>query len=195
MIEDGDPGTWAIQGEIAQPTGSGPRHIAIFDDTLYTVHELASTITAQHMPASPNHTTTITSQLSTIPPNNLTDAFWASAEILIAEPNRNFPSPHPYIYVSNRNTGTTVDERGDTIAIFRALPGARLELVNQVYTGLQQVRGMELGGESDEFLVAGGVVGSGGVVVFKRVDGGRNLVEVVRNTEVQTATSFVWGTW
>lgn len=43
-----------------------------------------------------------------------------------------------------------------------------------------------------QFLIAGGVAGTGGVVVFERVDGGRGLKEVVRNVDVLTRTSFVW---
>ena len=28
LIEDGSPGNWKIQGQIDQPGGSGPRHMA-----------------------------------------------------------------------------------------------------------------------------------------------------------------------
>ena len=42
------------------------------------------------------------------------------------------------------------------------------------------------------YLVAAGVAGSGGVVVFKRTDGGRGLEEVARNTDVLTRSTFVW---
>ncbi|KAI0260749.1 Lactonase, 7-bladed beta-propeller-domain-containing protein [Gloeopeniophorella convolvens] len=195
LVENGDAGSWRIQGQITQPTGSGPRHIAIFDGTLYTVHELASTLTAQTFPAAPNGTSTITTQLSTVPPNNLTSPMWAAAEILIPTPNVQFETP--YIYVSNRNTGSTVDPRGDTIAVFETQtgPNPTVKLVAQVYTGLQQVRGMMIGGPNDEFIVAGGVVGTGGVVVFKRTNGGASLQEVARNTVVPTRTSFIWGNW
>ncbi|KAA1472645.1 putative isomerase YbhE [Dentipellis sp. KUC8613] len=191
LVEDGDPGTWKIQGQILQPNGSGPRHIALFDNTLYTVHELASTLTQQALPPAPNGTSTITAQLSTVPPNNLSSPQWAAGEILLPQPNAKFSSP--YVYVSNRNTGSTVDSRGDTIAIYAIQP--QLHLVAQVYTGLQQVRGMMIGGEDDEYIVAGGVVGTGGVVVFKRTEGGANLEEVVRNTDIPTRTSFLWGKW
>ncbi|THH16791.1 hypothetical protein EW146_g3915 [Bondarzewia mesenterica] len=191
LTEDGSPGKWAIRGEIPQPSGSGPRHIAIFEDTLYTLHELASTVTAQHMPAAPNGTSTILTQLSTVPPNNLTGATWQAGEILIPAPNVKFPTP--YVYASNRNTGSTIDPRGDTVAIFATRP--ELKLVAQVYTGLDQIRGMEFGGENDEYLVASGVVGSGGVVVFRRTEGGTGLVEVARNTQIPNRTSFLWGSW
>ncbi|KAI0313954.1 putative isomerase YbhE [Amylostereum chailletii] len=186
--KDNTTGAWFIHGDIPQPAGSGPRHIALFNDTLYTLHELASTLTAQPFPAAPNGTSTITTQLSVIPPNNLTDPAWAAGEILIPAPNDAFPTP--YVYASNRNTGTTVDPRGDTVAIFATQP--ELSLVAQVYSGVQQVRGMEFGGGKDQYLILSGVVGEGGVAVFERTDGGRGLVEVARNTDVPTRTSFVW---
>ncbi|KAG6918098.1 hypothetical protein DXG01_016550 [Tephrocybe rancida] len=70
----------------------------------------------------------------------------------------------------------------------------QLSLLAQVPTGLKQIRSMSLGpvkGGGDEFLIAGANVG-GGVVMFRRVDGGRNLTEVVRNEQVANRTSFVF---
>ena len=67
-------------------------------------------------------------------------------------------------------------------------------LLSQVFTGLKQIRSMALGRVADggdEFLVAGANV-DGGVVVFQRTDGGRNLSEVARNTEIANRTSFVF---
>jgi hypothetical protein len=161
------------------------------DNTLYIAHELASTFTAQPLPAAPNGTSTFAAQLSTVPPNNLTSPFWAAAEILIPDPTARFPAA--YAYVSNRNTGTTVDARGDTIAIFSLQP--TVELVGQVYTGVQQVRGMQLGGADNEWLVLSGVVGEGGVAVFERTEGGAGLELVARDFAVGNRTSFVWGAW
>lgn len=46
------------------------------------------------------------------------------------------------------------------------------------------------GGE--EYLIAGAASGSGGVAVFRRTEGGRNLELIARNTDVPTATSFSW---
>jgi hypothetical protein len=45
------------------------------------------------------------------------------------------------------------------------------------------------GGES--YLVASGLAGSGGVVVYKRTGGGTGLQEVARNKYVPTRTTFV----
>jgi len=163
-----DGGNYSITGSIPQPAGSGPRHIQISDDRLYVLHELASTLTVEAIPSFPNGTSKIISSAA-------------------------FPSQ--YIYVSNRNTGVQAPA-GDSIAIFenvdQGTPRERLQLVKQVFTGLDQIRGMQFGGESDEFLIAGGFAGTAGVVIYKRVDGGRDLEEVVRNTDIPTRTSFVW---
>jgi hypothetical protein len=98
--------------------------------------------------------------------------------------------------VSNRNTGT-VDPRGDTIAIYQRNygSGSALTLVAQVYTGLNQIRGMEIGNAEnggEAYLIAGGVAGTAGVVVFRRTDGGKGLKEVARNTDIPTRSTFVW---
>ena len=122
-------------------------------------------------------------------------AVYAAAEILI----RTSPQfPHPYIYVSNRNTGTTTPE-GDSIAIFEHVHQGKknegLVLIKQVFTGLNQIRGMEIGNPAnggDQYLIAGAASGKGGVAIFRRTEGGRNLELVVRNLDVPTRTAFVW---
>jgi len=87
------------------------------------------------------------------------------------------------------------DPRGDTIAIFEKV-GSQLVLKNQVYTGLDQIRGMMHGQQAGEggeaYIVAAGYAGTAGVKVFKRTEGGANLEEVAVNTEIPTRTSFVW---
>lgn len=199
LVRNGAPGNWKIQGSIAQPQGSGPRHLAIHGNSLFTLHELASTLTVQAIPPAPNGTSPIIDSVSIIPPNPPAGALWAAGEILIPQPTAKFPVP--YIYVSNRNTGVQAPQ-GDSIAIFEHVPATvktreSLKLVTQVFTGLDQVRGMEFGPASvggEEFLVASGVAGTGGVVIYRRTDGGRNLVEVARNSDIPTRTSFVWST-
>lgn len=97
-----------------------------------------------------------------------------------------------YIYASNRNKGTA-DPRGDTIAIIEHTPGDgkdELKVVDQVYTGMQQIRSMTFS-DDEQYLVAGGGL-SGGVKVYKRTEGGKCLVEVASNSEVDTRTNFVW---
>ncbi|KAF8347450.1 Lactonase, 7-bladed beta-propeller-domain-containing protein [Amanita rubescens] len=184
---------YEIQGSIPQPKGSGPRHIAIYEDRLYTLHELSSTLTVQRIPAAPNATSPIIASVSITPPNPPAAAQFAAAEILIPPPSPQFPIP--YIYVSNRNTGG-LDPQGDTIAIFEHVnkdeSNEGLQLIQQVYTGLDQIRGMEFGPGPCEFLAASGVQGSAGVIILRRTDQGRNLEIVARNLDVPTRTSFVW---
>ncbi|KAJ7725742.1 Lactonase, 7-bladed beta-propeller-domain-containing protein [Mycena olivaceomarginata] len=193
LSPDGKPGVYSITGEIPQPLGSGPRHMRISNNRLYVLHELTSTLTVQAIPSFPNGTSTIISTASIIPANPPPGAVWAAAEILIPPPSARFPTQ--YIYVSNRNTGVQT-LTGDSIAIFKNMeqgtPRERLQLVTQVFTGLDQIRGMEFGAADDEYLIAGGVAGTAGVVVYRRADGGRALEEVVRNTDIPRRTSFVW---
>ncbi|KIK57372.1 hypothetical protein GYMLUDRAFT_46246 [Collybiopsis luxurians FD-317 M1] len=190
------PGHWDITGDVPQPLGSGPRHMRIFDERIFVIHELASTLTVQPIPTKPNGTSTIIDSESIIPSGLPAGAAMAAAEILIPNPTSKFPTP--YIYVSNRNTGVQ-DPRGDAIAIYEHVnqgrPDERLERIVEVFTGLDQIRGMEIGLESnggDEFLIAAGVAGTAGTVVYRRVDGGRNLTEVARNLDIPTRTTFIW---
>jgi 6-phosphogluconolactonase (cycloisomerase 2 family) len=189
-------GALGIQGQIPQPKGSGPRHIAVFNDRLFTIHELASTLSVQTLPPQPNGTSTLFATASIIPPNQPAGAVWAAAEILIPQPSRKFPTP--YIYVSNRNTGTEFSQ-GDSIAIFEHInqgyANEGLRLVRQVFTGLSQIRGMEFGKSEnggDEFLVASGVAGSAGVIVLQRTEGGSNLRIVAKNLDIPERSSFIW---
>ena len=115
-----------------------------------------------------------------------------AAELLLAEassdPSSNFTQP--FLYASNRNLGTQ-DPRGDAIAIYAVEP--QLALVKHVFTGLNQIRGMQLsGGSENAFLVAAGVQGAAGTVVLKRTQGGADLEIVATNTEIPTRSSFVW---
>lgn len=91
------------------------------------------------------------------------------------------------------------DPRGDTIAIFEHVnvgtKSEGLKLINQVYTGIDQPRGIAFGPADkggEEFLVAGGVAGTAGVLVFRRTEGGKNLQLVAKNLDIPTRTSFVW---
>ncbi|KAJ3763924.1 Lactonase, 7-bladed beta-propeller-domain-containing protein [Lentinula raphanica] len=199
LTRDGAPaetGDWKITGLIPQPLGSGPRHMKIFGDRIFVIHELASTLTVQPIPAPPNGTSNIIDSKLITPSGLPAGAAMAAAEILIPNPTSKFPTP--YIYVSNRNTGVQ-DPRGDAIAIFEHVnpgqPDEGLNLITEVFTGLDQIRGMEIGLErngGDEFLIASGVAGSAGTVVYRRTDGGRNLTEVARNLDIPTRTTFIW---
>ncbi|KAG5635491.1 hypothetical protein H0H81_011046 [Sphagnurus paluster] len=188
---------YKVQGSIPQPRGSGPRHIAIANNRLFTLHELASTLSVQTLPAAPNATATLIATASIKPPNPPAGAQFAAAEILIPPTTAAFPTQ--YIYVSNRNTGVQ-DPRGDAIAIFQHVnvgtSSEGLKLVNHVYTGINQPRGMAFGPADgrggEEFLVVAGVAGNAGTKVFKRTEGGKNLQLVVTNLDIPTRTAFVW---
>ena len=181
--------------------------ISSTDDELYVLHELSSTLTVQSVPSFPNGTSPIIGNVSILPSNPPPGALFAAAEILIPTPTPEYPIP--YIYVSNRNTGVQ-DSRGDTIAIYqrtnntyfndntkRGTSDSALTLITEIYTGLDQIRGMEFGSSSNtpggnDYLIAGGVAGTAGVVVFKRTKGGADLDVVVRNVDIGNRSSFVW---
>ncbi|KAF8066694.1 Lactonase, 7-bladed beta-propeller-domain-containing protein [Lyophyllum atratum] len=190
-------GDYQIQGSIPQPKGSGPRHIAIANNRLFVLHELSSTLSVQTLPSFPNGTSTLLATSSIVPPNPPSGAVFGAAEILIPPPTKAFPTQ--YIYVSNRNIGAQ-DPRGDTIAIFEHVgvgtSSEGLRLVNQVYTGIDQPRGMAFGpadGRGGEgYLVVAGVAGGAGTKVFRRTEGGKGLQVVATNLDVPTRTSFVW---
>ncbi|KAF9061833.1 putative isomerase YbhE [Rhodocollybia butyracea] len=193
---DAGPGDWDITGLIPQPLFSGPRHMRIFDDRIFVLHQLSNTLTVQPIPAPPNGTSTIIDSESILPHGLPEGAEMCASEILISTPTSKFPTP--YIYASNRNQGVQ-DPRGDAIAIFEHVnqgrPDEELRLVTEVFTGLNQIRGMEIGLVSnggDEFLIAAGVAGEAGTVVYRRVEGGRNLEEVVRNLDIPTRSTFIW---
>jgi hypothetical protein len=88
---------------------------------------------------------------------------------------------------------------GDSIAIFEHVNQGQqnesLVLINQVFTGLDQIRGMEFGNDDnggEQYLMAGAASGTAGVAIFRRTEGGRNLELVARNLDIPTRTSFVW---
>ncbi|KAF8960703.1 Lactonase, 7-bladed beta-propeller-domain-containing protein [Flammula alnicola] len=218
LVNDGKPGKFRIQGQIHVAPGNGPRHMAIRNGILFTINEKTSTLTAQQIPAAPNGTTfPLLANVSIVPQDAPANASFAGAEILISEASDKFPDP--LIYVSNRNLGPEFDPRGDSIAIFEFKnstlvaggnstaassvrrmharqwqDGGSLTLKAQVFTGLRQIRSMALGHVADggdEFLIAGANV-DGGVAVFQRINGGRNLTEVARNAEIANRTSFVF---
>ena len=119
-------------------------------------------------------------------------AKFAAAEIVFPYFSEHTDFTQPYLYASNRNIGTALDSRGDTIAIFTFDHQGNLKLVKHVWTGLYNIRSMQFGGPDDRYLVVSGMYQYGGVVVFERTEGGANLVEVARNTEIPNMATFVW---
>ena len=113
----------------------------------------------------------------------------AGGEILVPVISPEFNGD--FVFVSNRNTGVQ-DVRGDAITIFDRLPFGELKLRDYVFTGLDQIRGMQFFGDDDKYLIASGVAGDAGVLVFDRTGNGSNLTLIAQNLEVPTRTSFVW---
>ncbi|KIK57360.1 hypothetical protein GYMLUDRAFT_172795 [Collybiopsis luxurians FD-317 M1] len=132
-------GSFAVQGQIDRDPGSGPRRLAILDDILFVVSETTSTLTAQRIPNAPNGTTTtLLANVSTFPTDALPGSKFAAAELLISTPTDRFPNP--LIYVSNRNIGSTIDPKGDTIAIFEFVNGTSLTLSTPTNTSTNERR-------------------------------------------------------
>lgn len=151
---------------------------------MYTILELTNFVSAHKappLPAEPTFLISTPTKRNPLPyPNEM-----LAAEILIPTPNERFQTP--YLYVSNRNDPSP---EGDTISIF-AIADDTLDLISEVATGLNHVRGMTFGGVDSEWLVAGGTKG-GGVKVFQRVEEGKNLKEVAHDPTVQSPTGFAW---
>ncbi|KAK2467398.1 hypothetical protein APHAL10511_000633 [Amanita phalloides] len=178
-------GLWKLQGQIQYEPGSGPRHAVYHEGYLYTVCELSNQV-VKHLllplPSEPEYIASA-STLSDPPP---TPHSMTAAEILLPKPNPTFPTP--YLYVSNRSDPSP---EGDTIAIYSVANPSQLELVNEVRTGLNHVRGMEFGGPDNQWLVVGGLF-AGGVKVFERINDGKDLRIVAENEEVEAPAGFLW---
>ncbi|OSX61607.1 hypothetical protein POSPLADRAFT_1040124, partial [Postia placenta MAD-698-R-SB12] len=176
-------GVWVPSGVVAYKAGGGPRHVVVLsNDILYTVLELTNEVTAHRLPPAPEEPTLLACvhTLRTAAPREAWPDMFA-AEILVAT------SPTPYLYVSNRDDPSS---EGDTIAVFSLADPAKPELVNEVRSGLRHLRGMWFGGEDARWLIAGGVLG-GGVKVFERVDGGKDLKQVA-SLALEAPTGFLW---
>ncbi|OSC97584.1 putative isomerase YbhE [Trametes coccinea BRFM310] len=184
-------GKWEEKGVVSYKAGSGPRHVAFFEDVLYTLLELTSEVSAHRFPALPSEPELLDT-VSTMahPPPPPDSAYMLASEILIPTPNASYPSP--YIYVSNRNDPSS---QGDIIAIFTPVGSAgatdtKIGRAAEVRSGLKHLRGMEFGGPDGRWLVAGGAQG-GGVKIFERVDGGKGLKEVAQ-VDIEAPTGFLW---
>ncbi|PPQ76349.1 hypothetical protein CVT24_008118 [Panaeolus cyanescens] len=182
-------GSWKLAGHIGFEAGGGPRHVVVYDNSLFTLLELKSKVVKHTFPPLPELPKFVksTATMSNPPPvpNDM-----LAAEIVIPEPNSTFGTP--YLYLSNRNDPS---EEGDIVSIFsvetESADGEALTLIKEVRTGLKHVRGMVFGGADDRFVIVGGANG-GGVKVFERVEGGRDLKFVVGCEDVKGATGFVW---
>ena len=187
-------GHWSIAGEIKQNPGSGPRHAIVLNDLIFTLHEKDNTLIVQKIPPLGSTNTSSILSVASIIPNDrpFVPTDFNAAELLFPKASSCSDFTRPYLYASNRNVGTAPDSRGDSIAIFTFDSGGILKLVNHTFTGLVNLRGMEIGGPDDRYLVTSGMSQSGGVVVYERTNGGANLVEVARNTQIPHLATFIW---
>jgi len=175
--------SWTVAGSVDNAPGSGPRHIALHDGSIYTLHELDNSLTQQTLPplgprcGSPK----LIANVSVLP-DGANPPDYGAAELIFSS---------GLLYASNRNVGPTPDPNGDTIAIVSTEP--KLSVIKQVSTGLNQLRGVSLGGDQDQYIIAAGLVG-GGVAIFEKVDDGKDLKLVTRYTGPGSAnvSSFAW---
>ncbi|KAG8894301.1 hypothetical protein FRB99_001363 [Tulasnella sp. 403] len=177
------PSGWQNVGSIAQPAGSGPRHIVVHEGSLYILHELSNTLTQQTIPPLGSLLAPQSISSQSIIPTGASNTTLGAGELLLSPKNAMYPTQ--YLYATNRNDP---DPAGDSIAIFALDP---LRLVAQVRTGLKHIRAAAIGGANGEYLVAGGLNG-GGIVVFLRTNGGQSLTELARYNGVVSPTSFAF---
>lgn len=211
-----ESGAWVTKAFIQQPLGSGPRHIVPYsthklifpnntrghwlirhlhsDGNIYTLHELTNTLSQQAIPPlGVSGSGTLIANISTLPTDIPANSLYGAAELLISPAT--LSSPQRYLYASNRNVSpqaSQLDPLGDTIAIFAIYP--TLHLVKQVHTGLQQIRGLTLGGGvNGPYIAAAGKEG-GGIAVYERVSGGADLKLLARynGTGTTEVVSFAW---
>ncbi|KAG9122461.1 hypothetical protein FRC07_001138 [Ceratobasidium sp. 392] len=161
---------WQVSGFVEQPAGSGPRHIAVDNGILYTLHETTSTLSSQTLPALDSGLAPQTISTLSILPDGANQTAFNAAE-LVLDKRRGL------LYASNRNVATPADPQGDSIAIFSYDPTGNLNLVNQFFTGLNQIRALAHGGPYKQYIAAAGQTG-GGLAVFEKVD--NTLVERAR---------------
>ncbi|KAF8911688.1 Lactonase, 7-bladed beta-propeller-domain-containing protein [Gymnopilus junonius] len=188
-----EDGAWKVIGEIDYEPGGGPRHLAFHNGDMFTLLELSSKLTRHRVPRLPRQPTFVTSTPTMSQPLPQPNEMLA-AEILISPATTSFPTP--YIYLSNRDDPSP---EGDIISIFsfgaglkeRERDGGKLELVNEVRTGLRHLRGIVFSGPEGRYLIAGGANG-GGVKIFERTDGGKGLRFVVGNESIEAPTGFSW---
>jgi 6-phosphogluconolactonase (cycloisomerase 2 family) len=157
-------------------------------ETLYTLAELSNMLTSHILPPLPDQPVAldVATTLSD-PPNNPTDLDPPplSAEILSGTVSAAYPTP--YLYVTNRNDPSP---EGDILSIFEMGDGGSIKLVKEVRTGLNHLRGIAFD-EEGRYLIAGGTFG-GGVKMFERVDGGKDLKEITHLRDVEKPTGFYW---
>ncbi|KAJ1299427.1 hypothetical protein OPQ81_004945 [Rhizoctonia solani] len=176
-------GTLQNSGYIQQPAGSGPRHLVTKGTTLYTIHELSSTLTQQTIP--PLGSTTqppVTASISIVPTDSTNPAALNAAELLLSPSSSAFPTQ--YLYATNRG------DSSDAVAIV-SIAGNTLNVVAQVRTGLNQLRGAALSPGDGKYLAVAGQ-GSGDVAIFERINGGTGLKQIAKVSGFTQPTAVIW---
>ncbi|CAE6474985.1 unnamed protein product [Rhizoctonia solani] len=170
-------------GYIQQPAGSGPRHVVTKGTTLYTLHELSSTLTQQTIP--PLGSTTqppITASISIVPPDSPNPSALSAAELLLSPVSSAFPTQ--YLYATNRG------DSSDAVAIV-SIAGGTIKVVAHVRTGIKYVRGATLSPGDGKYLAVAGQ-NSGDVAIFERINGGTGLKQIARVSGFTQPTSVTW---
>ncbi|CUA67858.1 hypothetical protein RSOLAG22IIIB_03289 [Rhizoctonia solani] len=99
-------GAFQNSGYIQQPAGSGPRHVVTKGTTLYTLHELSSTLTQQTIPSLGSTTQPpVAASVSIVPSDSPNPSSLTAAELLLSPASSAFPTQ--YLYATNR--GDTSD--------------------------------------------------------------------------------------
>lgn len=184
-------GGYEVAGFVQQALGSGPRHGAIVDGDLYILHELDNSLSQYTLPPlwAKSLKPQLVANFSILPAEQPSGSSFGGGELVVSPKSAAFPQQ--YLYASNRNVGTGLDPRGDSLAIFAVKP--KLRFVKQAFTGLNQPRGVAIFGEHGQYIVAGGL-GSGGVKVFARINGGADLKLLASYTGhgSESIVSFDW---
>ncbi|KAH7343177.1 Lactonase, 7-bladed beta-propeller-domain-containing protein [Rhizoctonia solani] len=170
-------------GYIQQPAGSGPRHVVTKGTTLYTLHELSSTLTQQTIP--PLGSTTqppVVASVSIVPSDSPNPSALSAAELILSPVSSAFPTQ--YLYATNRG------DSNDAVAIVSIANGT-LAIVTHVHTGINYVRGAALSPGDGKYLAVAGQ-NSGDVVIFERINGGTGLKQIAKVSGLTQPTSVTW---
>ncbi|KEP45857.1 lactonase, 7-bladed beta-propeller [Rhizoctonia solani 123E] len=170
-------------GYIQQPAGSGPRHVVTRGTTLYTLHEIASTLTQQNIPPLGSATQPdISASISIVPPNSTNPQSYLASELLLSPVSSAFPTQ--YLYAMNRG------DSSDAIAIV-SIAKHTLEIVAHIRTGVNFARGVALSHGGGKYLAVAGQY-SGDLAIFERTNEGVGLKEIARVSGLTQPTSVAW---
>ncbi|KAG8967440.1 hypothetical protein FRC03_009960 [Tulasnella sp. 419] len=182
LSKDESGKSWQVVGELPVKAGHGPRHAIVHDDMLYVLNELPLSLSQYRLSQHGSRTISHVSTFPTLTPPTQPAEGMLAAELLLTEASAAYPET--LLYASNRNDPSP---EGDSIAIFSS--GEKFALINEVRTGLKHIRAMTLFGEDNKYLILGGKDG-GGIKVYERVNGGRDLKQIAQLEGVEQPTVF-----